>query len=336
MEAFILVYLILFSIAAGYGAWWLYQAVNSIAANLRDLQTNKHSRLTSYLDILKAAINTSKGEITTSIRNSERSVIDYVSSENFAIKQMMMAQFTSQTVKLVEDVEINRHTLSNLFSMVQNLQAQTNKGIRENSNKIGELNSSLAYSISESTSRIKESLQHLNSDEQQLRKSIQTGIDNIIRNVTDFNKSIERHLKMLEESDDKNTKRLDASITSLASSLKSHTEKIMTSCNQMMTTDKELHQKTRSSFDTMNINLSKYLTQLLQFDAMYNNLQNLYTNILEEEEKISKQESSLTSMVSRHSQILEITSEMNKTSREIFEFMKLYLIQSTIDNLKLS
>lgn len=336
MEAFILVYLILFSIAAGYGAWWLYQAVNSIAANLRDLQTNKHSRLTSYLDYLKASINTSKGEITTSIRNSERSVIDYMSSENFAIKQMIMAQFTSQTVKLVEDIEINRLTLSNLISMVQNLQAQTNKGLRENSNKFGELNSSLAYSISESTSRITETIQHFSSDEQQHSKAIITGIDLVLKNVTDFNETIERHLKMLEESDDENTKRLDASITSLASSLKSHTEKIMTSCNQMMTTDKELHQKTRSSFDTMNINLSKYLTQLLQFDAMYNNLQNLYTNILDEEEKISKQESSLTSMVSRHSQILEITSEMNKTSREIFEFMKLYLIQSTIDNLKLS
>lgn len=334
MEAFTLVYLILFSIAAGYGAWWLYQAINTITANLRDLQTNKHSRLTSYLDNLKAAINTSKGEITTSIRNSDKAIKTHVSSENNAIKQMIMAQFSSQTIKLVEDVEINRHTLSNLVSMVQNLQAQTNKGIRENSNKIGELNSTLAYSISESTSRIKEAIQHLGSDEQQHSKAIQAGIDMVFRNVTDFNNTIERHLNMLEESDDKNTKRLDTSITSLASSLKLHTEKITSSCNQIMATDKELHQKTKSSFDLMNENLMKYLTQLKQFDVLYNNLQKLYTKLLEEEEKISKQESSLASMVSRHSQIFEITSEMNKTSREIFEFMKLYLIQSTIDNLK--
>lgn len=334
MEAFTLVYLILFSIAAGYGAWWLYQAINTITANLRDLQTNKHSRLISYLDNLKAAINTSKGEITTSIRNSDKAIMTHVSSENNAIKQMIMAQFSNQTIKLVEDVEINRRTLSNLVSMVQNLQAQTNKGIRENSNKIGELNSTLAYSISESTSRIKEAIQHLGSDEQQHSKAIQAGIDMVFRNVTDFNKTIERHLNMLEESDDKNTKRLDTSITSLASSLKLHTEKITSSCNQIMATDKELHQKTKSSFDLMNENLMNYLTQLKQFDVLYNNLQKLYTKLLEEEEKISKQESTLASMVSRHSQIFEITSEMNKTSREIFEFMKLYLIQSTIDNLK--
>lgn len=334
MEAFTLIYIILISIAGGYGAWWLYKAINSMAANVRDLQTSKHSRLTSYLENVKSAVNTSKGEITSSIRNSDKSIKAHVSSENNAIKQMIMAQFSSQTVKLVEDVVINRHTLSNLVSMVQSLQSQTSKGIKENSNKIGELNSSISYSISETASRTKDYIQHLSSDEKQHSKAILAGIDMIFKTVSDFNKAVERHLKLLEETDDKNTKRLDTSIASLSSSLKLHKENVTSLCTQVFNTEKELHQKTKSSFDVMNSQLSKYLLQLKQIDTLYDNLQKLYTKLLGEEEKISKQESSLVAMVSRHSQILEITSEMNNTSKEIFEFMKLYLIQSTLDNFK--
>ena len=334
METFTLVYVILISIAGGYGAWWLYKAVNSIAANINDLRTNKHSRLTSYLENVKAAVSTSKGEITTSICNSDKSIKAHVTTENNAIKQMIMAQFSSQTSKLVEDVEINRHTLSNLVSMVQNLQSQTSKGIKENSNKIGELNSSISYAISETASRTKEYIQHLSSEGQQHSKAILADIDMVFRNVSEFNQAIERHLKLLEETDDKNTKRIDTSIASLSSSLKLHKEDITSIFTQILNTESELHQKTKSSFDVMNGQLSKYLLQLKQIDVLYDNLQKLYTKLLGEEEKISKQESSLASMVSRHSQIFEITSEMNNTSKEIFEFMKLYLIQSTLDNFK--
>ena len=67
---------------------------------------------------------------------------------------------------------------------------------------------------------------------------------------------------------------------------------------------------------------------------MLNNFQIIYKKIQEEEEKINKQEMSLVGMVNRHTQIFEMTAEMNKTSKEIFEFMKLYLIRSTFDTLK--
>lgn len=334
MEILILVYIILISIAGGYGAWWLSKAINSIAANIRDLQTNKHSRLVSYLENVKVTVNTSKGEITTSIRNSDKSIKAHVTSENNAIKQMIMAQFSSQTEKLVEDVEINRHTLSNLVNMVQNLQSQTSKGIKENFNKIGELNSSISYAISDTASRTKEYIQHLSSDEQQHSKAVLAGIDMVFRNVSEFNKAIDRHLKLLEETNDKNMKRLDTSIASLSSSLKLHKENIMSICTNILNTEKDLHQKTKGSFDIMNGQLSKYLVQLKQIDALYENLQILYAKLLGEEEKIAKQESSLAAMVTRHSQIFEIISEMNNTSKEIFEFMKLYLIQSTLDNFK--
>lgn len=328
------IYIILISIAGCYGAWWLYKAINSISENINDLQTNKHSRLTTYLENVKTTVNTNRKEITTTIRMSDKSIKAHVTSENNAIRQMITAQFSNQTVKLVEEVEINRHTLLKLVNMVQNLQAQTSKGIKENSNKIGELNSSISYTISETASRTKEYIKCLSSNEQQNSKAILAGIDMVFRNVSDFNKTIEQHLDLLEGINDKNAKRLDSSIASLSSSLKLHKEQITSTCTQILNAEKELHKKTRGSFDIMNGQLSKYMLQLKQIDVLYDNLQKLYIKLLEEEKNFSKQESSLTTMVLRHSQIFEITSEMNKTSKEIFEFMKLYLIQSSLDNLK--
>jgi hypothetical protein len=218
--------------------------------------------------------------------------------------------------------------------MVQNLQSQTGIGIKENSNKIGELQNSITNVISDATNMTKAYIQHLSSNEQKQSEAILAEIDMIFRNVSDFNKTIDCHLKILEESNDKNTKRLENSIVSLSASSKLYAEKITTLCTQNLCTEKELHQNTKISLESMNSQLVEYIVHLKQIDTLYNNLQKLYDRILDEEENISKQESSLSTMVSRHSQIFEIISEMNNTSKEIFEFMKLYLIQSTLDNFK--
>lgn len=334
MEAFTLIYIILISIAGGYGAWWLYNAINSITDRINNLQTTKYSLLITYFEKIITASDASKRELATIILNSDKSIKAHVTSENNALKQMIIAQFYSQTVKFVEEVGINRNALSKLIDIVQGLITHTNKGFIDNSNKIGKLESSISYAISEAASRTKDYIQHLESDEKQHSKAVLAGIDRVFKNVSEFNKAIEHHLKQLEETDDKNTKRLDTSIASLSSSLKTHKESLTSVCTQILNTEKELHQKTKGSFDIMNGQLSKYLVQLKQIDTLYDNLQKLYTKLLCEEEKISKQESSLATMVSRHSQIFEITSEMNNTSKEIFEFMKLYLIQSTLDNFK--
>lgn len=338
METFLVVYVIVLSIVGGYCCWWLYQAINTITDTLHKLNTSKHGNLLSNLGVIKSAVATSKNELYSSIRSSEKAIKAHVSSETDALRQMIMAQFASQTVKLVEDVEANHRALTNLINTIQSIQNQLNRSIKDNTSKIVELNNSLTYAISDSVSSIdtlfKASMQKLNSEEQKRERTISAGLDTIIRNISNFNNLIEQHLILLEESNDKNITHLDSTIKSLSSSLKLHTDKITSSCNQVFNSEKELHQKTKSSLDLMNENFSRYLSQLKQFDVLYNNLQKLYTRILEEDEKIAKQESSLVNMVSRHARIFELTSEMNNTTKEIFEFMKLYLIKSTIENFK--
>ena len=337
MDEIILViylFLILVLVAGGAGAWWIYKAIKTIDCNIKDLQANKHSRLISNLDSIKSSISNSKRELEKSFTNNKDLINNHVTTENIALKQMIMAQFSNQTVRLVEDFENNRNSLSSLISIVKNLQSQTNKGIKDNSNKIEEFNRTISFTISETASYTQDYLQRLSSESNQHTNAILAGIDMIFKHVSEFNKTIEKQLKSLEETNKKNTSLLDTSISTLSSSLKVHKDNITSVVTQLLNTEKELHQKTKNSFNMMDEKLSKYLMQLTQLDRLYLNLQQLHEKLLGEEEKIAKQESSLAMMVSRHSQIFEITSEMNNTARDIFEFMKLYLIQSTLDNFK--
>lgn len=337
MDEIILViylFLILVLVAGGAGAWWIYKAIKTIDCNIKDLQANKHSRLISNLDSIKSSISNSKRELEKSVTNNKDLINNHVTTENIALKQMIMAQFSNQTVRLVEDFENNRNSLSSLISIVKNLQSQTNKGIKDNSNKIEEFNRTISFTISETASYTQDYLQRLSSESNQHTNAILAGIDMIFKHVSEFNKTIEKQLKSLEETNKKNTSLLDTSISTLSSSLKVHKDNITSVVTQLLNTEKELHQKTKNSFNMMDEKLSKYLMQLTQLDRLYLNLQQLHEKLLGEEEKIAKQESSLAMMLSRHSQIFEITSEMNNTARDIFEFMKLYLIQSTLDNFK--
>lgn len=334
MMTFVFIGIIFLILAVLFGAWWLYTNITSIDTNIHDLQHDKYSRLTNRLENIKTTISSSKNELSSTIRNSDSSIKNHVTTENSALRQMIMAQFSNQTSKLVEDVGKNRQSLSNLTSIVHDFRIQTSNGLNEGSIKMGELSSSISKSIFDSANRTNGFIQNLKSDENQHSTAILAGIDMVVRNVTEFNKSIERNIRLLEENDEKHTNQLNVAINSLSTSIKQHKENITSLCNQILDTEKELHKKTKSSFDSMNDQLSKYQSQLKQIDLLYDNLQKLFAKILGEEEKISKQEASLASMVSRHSQIFEITSEMNNTSKEILEFMKLYLIQSTLDNFK--
>lgn len=329
--------IILYILIVGGGTWYLwnlYSLVESIDENIEDLKNEKHNHVLSNLSSLKSLLTSNKNEILMSLGNGNKSIKDQIA----ALKQMIQAQFSSQTVSLLEAIETNRKDVANLTAILQTVQSQTNQALKENSHRITELNTSLSYSISDSFNKISfhldQSMQQMNTDEKKRSATILAGLDMLFRTISDFNKTIERHLRLLEDTEAKNTQRLDSSIVALSSSIKQHKESITSVCNQVLNTEIALHNETKNSFDVMNSQLSKYLSQLKQIDLLYCNLQKLYSKLLEEESNISKQEISLTSMVSRHTQILEITSEMNKTSKEIFEFMKLYLIQSTLDNFK--
>lgn len=268
------------------------------------------------IDNIKSAINTSKSEIVKLISFGNKSAIEDISKKYDLGKQLVVDEFTNQTETFVKEVEKNQILLTKLTDIVLGFQTHTNEGIKEHSDEL---------------EKIRDSVESLNIDVQQRGKCIQADINKVISVISEFSNSIERQLNILDETDKTNTQCLDASISSLSSLLKIQGDSIISVCRQNLSIEKEFHQKTKDSLDIMNEQLTKYLPQLKQIDKMYGNLLNLYNKLLDEENRFVKQESSISTMIERHSKILELTSEMNNTSKEIFEFMKLYLIQSTID-----
>lgn len=244
----------------------------------------------------------------------------------WCINSIKLIKMTIEDIqKTVEDIRTNKYR--NLMSKAENLNGSLNSkynGINSSINSakntiIAECKDIMTSQISEQTDLLIDTLdehhQTLTAIRENLKgqkQQIKTNQEKIIAKFNDVNILINN-----------NTDNISSAVYNSYNSLNASINK-----NINATKDNE------NSIKSMNINLNNYLDKFSQIEELYRNLQILYKKILEEESKISKQEQSLCSMVSRHTQIFEITHEMNQTSKEIFEFMKLYLVQSTLDKFK--
>lgn len=86
--------------------------------------------------------------------------------------------------------------------------------------------------------------------------------------------------------------------------------------------------------ESMNKTIEHQFTSLTPFEKQLSRLETLYKNIDELDNRILLQEESLKSMVERHLQITQYTQELSKTSKDVYELMKLVLMDSIITKTK--
>lgn len=295
-----------------YSVRWVYKKLSTADARLLQL-VNEISKV-------KKELATSKTELSTAINTNGRIVTSRVMAESQSVKQLLKEQLQFRANELNKSIEFCREGIDKLFCIVNDFQNQTNTNLKTNAIKMNDLEKSITSNISSSLGNV--------------QSLITSSMQKLNTNIIKFNNDLEKHLDKMEKSNEQHFVRFDVSITSLTKSIQHHTETISSACEWMIAQDRELHKETTNRFELLNSNFSAYLQQLNEFDKLLKNFQIIYKKIQEEEEKINKQESSLVGMVNRHTQIFEMTAEMNKTSKEIFEFMKLYLIRSTFDTLK--
>lgn len=82
--------------------------------------------------------------------------------------------------------------------------------------------------------------------------------------------------------------------------------------------------------ESMNKTIEHQFTSLTPFEKQLSRLETLYKNIDGLDNRILLQEESLKSMVERHLQITLYTQELSKTSKDVYELMKLVLMNSII------
>ncbi len=87
--------------------------------------------------------------------------------------------------------------------------------------------------------------------------------------------------------------------------------------------------------ETMNKTIECQFTSLIPFEKQLSRLDALYKNIDGLDNRILLQEESLKSMVERHLQITLYTQELSKTSKDVYELMKLVLMDSIITKTKI-
>ena len=87
--------------------------------------------------------------------------------------------------------------------------------------------------------------------------------------------------------------------------------------------------------ELMNQTIEKQFKTLTPFEKQLSRLESLYKNIDGLDNRIILQEESLKSMVEKHLQITLYTQELSKTTKDVYELMKLVLMDSIISKTKI-
>lgn len=82
--------------------------------------------------------------------------------------------------------------------------------------------------------------------------------------------------------------------------------------------------------ESINKTIEHQFTSLTPFEKQLSRLEDLYRTIDGLENRILLQEESLKSMVERHLQITLYTQELSRTSKDVYDLMKLVLMNSII------
>ena len=114
-------------------------------------------------------------------------------------------------------------------------------------------------------------------------------------------------------------------------SLKSESTILLSTLNKLIAQEQEHYSRMSHGVSDMTSIWKKHLETLQPFEELLHKTKDLYQNIKQEEESLSKQEESVLSAVEKQAQIAQLTYELNQTSKDIYELMRLYLMNSIVE-----
>lgn len=228
----------------------------------------------------------------------------------------------SRSINTHEKSAVTRDTSirSLISSNEQKIEKIVDQSFKKNDGRIGCLEDRLFNEIKTSTSEILGTIKLSYSEISDNFKS------KLLKISSDLNE-LNQKLKSAKEEIIGSQTRSFSGIETKISSIKTEEHKFFE--HELQNVNKEQANIGKYVQDTAK-NINNHISALKPLEELLSKLNTLYNNLISLDKDILNQEKSLTNLVAEHTMILEYTKELQNTSEEIFNLMKLLMMDSIV------
>lgn len=202
----------------------------------------------------------------------------------------------------------------------QKLENSISQSSKSNEGRIEYMSERVTNEIQNATEVIKSSVHQSHAG---LSKSFKTKLSEVNAELADIHQSLREFKDEILRTQAQSFYGIEAKYSNISNEERAYLEKQFRSVhNEHTTLDK--------SIQDVALVMRTHLDSLKPLEELFGRLNTLYNKLLSLEKDILTQEKSLNGMVEKHVKISEYTQELQKTSKDIFDLMKLMLMDSVV------
>ena len=202
----------------------------------------------------------------------------------------------------------------------QKLENNISQSSKSNESRIEYMEERVTNEIQNATEVIKSSVHQSHVG---LSKSFKTKLSEVNAELADIHQSLREFKDEILRTQAQSFYGIEAKYSNISNEERAYLEKQFRSVhNEHTTLDK--------SIQDVALVMRTHLDSLKPLEELFGRLNTLYNKLLSLEKDILTQEKSLNGMVEKHVKISEYTQELQKTSKDIFDLMKLMLMDSVV------
>lgn len=202
----------------------------------------------------------------------------------------------------------------------QKLENNISQSSKSNEGRIEYMEERVTNEIQNATEVIKSSVHQSHAG---LSKSFKTKLSEVNAELADIHRNLREFKDEILRTQAQSFYGIEAKYSNISNEERAYLEKQFRSVhNENITLDNSIK-------DVAKV-MRTHLDSLEPLQKLFNKLDSLCTELASLDKDILKQEKSLNSMVDKHLKIVGYTQELQKTSKDIFDLMKLMLMDSVV------
>ena len=204
----------------------------------------------------------------------------------------------------------------------QKLENSISQSSKSNEGRIEYMSERVTNEIQNATEVIKSSVHQSHAG---LSKSFKTKLSEVNAELADIHQGIREFKDEILRTQAQSFYGIETKYSNISNEERAYLDKQFRAVhNEHTTLDK--------SIQDVALVMRTHLDSLKPLEELFGRLNTLYNKLLSLEKDILTQEKSLNGMVEKHVKISEYTQELQKTSKDIFDLMKLMLMDSVVKN----